>query len=371
MKKLVFFITFIAFAIILLSQEIQHETIAINIEVPVRVFTKAKFVEELTIKDFEVYEDGVLQKIEAMYLVKKTMIERKETEMKNEETRKEFIPEVSRNFILIFEIREYLPKIGDSLDYFFDKVIIPGDTLKVVTPLKTYEFIDDSFEKLPKQEISNNLKKKLKKDIRRANAEYWSLYRDVLDPLMSSVRGQLIQQLKNLIYFDEKKLLDFADYLKNMDGQKNVFLFYQIESLPVSKESADILSYMKDNTFDVKKVKQAFSDSSISSNFIYITKTSDYLTDITSSGAFNMYNLDQSHEIFSAFREVAKATGGVTDVSANVAASFERVVEASENYYLLYYTPKDYKADGKFKKIKVKVKGKKYRITHRAGYIAD
>jgi len=28
-------------------------------------------------------------------------------------------------------------------------------------------------------------------------------------------------------------------------------------------------------------------------------------------------------------------------------------------------------ADGKFKKIEVKVKGKKYKVTHRAGYIAD
>jgi hypothetical protein len=42
-----------------------------------------------------------------------------------------------------------------------------------------------------------------------------------------------------------------------------------------------------------------------------------------------------------------------------------------ENYYLLYYTPKDYKPDGKFRSIEVKVKGKSYSITHRAGYIAD
>jgi len=35
------------------------------------------------------------------------------------------------------------------------------------------------------------------------------------------------------------------------------------------------------------------------------------------------------------------------------------------------YTTKNYVADGKFKKIEVKVKGKKYRVTHRAGYIAD
>jgi hypothetical protein len=57
--------------------------------------------------------------------------------------------------------------------------------------------------------------------------------------------------------------------------------------------------------------------------------------------------------------------------SSNAAASFEKAVIASENYYLLYYNPKSYKADGKFKKITVKVKGKKYKVTHRAGYLAD
>jgi len=211
----------------------------------------------------------------------------------------------------------------------------------------------------------------LRKDTRIANAEYWSLYRDLLDPMFREVIDEIIRKLKNLVYFDEKKLLNFADYLKNMEGQKNIFLFYQIESIPIPKDSPDILSYMKDITFDVKKVEQAFSDSSISCHFIYITKTSDYTQDITYRGASNMQMLDQSHEIFSAFREMSIATGGTMDSSANVAASFEKVVEASENYYLLYYSPKNYKADGKFRNIKVTVKGKNYRITHRAGYLAN
>jgi len=47
------------------------------------------------------------------------------------------------------------------------------------------------------------------------------------------------------------------------------------------------------------------------------------------------------------------------------------VVEAIKNYYLLYYIPKNYRADGKFKKIEVKVKDKRYEVTHRSGYIAD
>jgi len=54
-----------------------------------------------------------------------------------------------------------------------------------------------------------------------------------------------------------------------------------------------------------------------------------------------------------------------------MASSFQRAAISSESYYLLYYAPKNYKADGKFKRIKVKVRGKNFRITHRAGYFAN
>ena len=81
--------------------------------------------------------------------------------------------------------------------------------------------------------------------------------------------------------------------------------------------------------------------------------------------------VEQSEDIFSAFNEVAVATGGISESSFNAAAVFKKAVEASENYYLLYYNPKTYSADGTFRTIEVKIKGGGYRVTHRAGYIAD
>ena len=52
------------FAFAIFAQEIQHDALAINIEVPVRVFKGKIFIENLTIDDFEVYEEGVLQNVE-------------------------------------------------------------------------------------------------------------------------------------------------------------------------------------------------------------------------------------------------------------------------------------------------------------------
>jgi hypothetical protein len=43
---------------------------------------------------------------------------------------------------------------------------------------------------------------------------------------------------------------------------------------------------------------------------------------------------------------------------------------ATDNYYLLYYAPKDKTADGKFRSIEVRTKSGAYRIEHMAGYLA-
>ena len=68
---------------------------------------------------------------------------------------------------------------------------------------------------------------------------------------------------------------------------------------------------------------------------------------------------------------MAVATGGYINSSSRADILFKSAVQASENYYLLYYSPNSYIADGKFKEIQVKIKNKKCNIFHRAGYFAN
>lgn len=377
MKKLILLAAIAALSLVLISQEISHETLVINIEIPVRVFKKNTFVDNLTIDDFEVYEDGILQKIEAVYLVKKASV------VKREEKAKRFTPKITRNFIFVFEIREYLPKIGEVLDYFFDQIILAGDTLKVVTPVKSYDFKREALGRLPKERIVEQLKGKIRQDAFLGSADYRSLVKH-LRYLMESegleakllMIQETLRELRDLRNFDEQRLMNFADYLKSTEGQKYVFMFYQKETTPIPENlnAWNRLEMMKSISFDVNKIKRAFSDSSISSHFLYITKVAWQGLDITrrgSMGASNTETFDQSAEIFSAFKEMAQATGGLVDSSDNVAVSFQKAVAASENYYLIYYAPKSHKKDGKFRKIKVKVKNQNYRILHRAGYFMN
>ena len=379
MKKLIAITITVMLAVILSAQEIRHQAIAVNVEVPVRVFKGAEFIDNLVIDDFEIFEDGVRQKIDAVYLIKKTAIEREESELGREIARQRFAPKPSlRQFVLVFEVIDYSPYLDDVIEHFFDHVYAQEDKLAIVTPLKTYHLNSDLFAQKSAKEVTDELKAKLKKDIRLGNAEYKSIMRRIISGDAAYIDYLRLKRMRRL---EQEKVLEFAETLKKIEGQKNVFLLYQRDAVlrpNVSIGNLAVSDYLhstddleRDITFDVEKVKQAFSDSMISAHFIYITGTEQYQQSVLNMGPSGATARDWSMQTFGALFEVAKATGGITDSSANPAASFQKASDASENYYLLYYTPKEFKADGKFRKIKVKVKGKNYKVTHRAGYFAD
>lgn len=405
-KRILIIISF-CLTFTLLAQELQHEAVAINVEVPVRVFDGDKFVDNLSIEDFEVYEDGVLQKIEAVYLIRKTSIRRIQE-------KKKFIPKTARHFCLVFEIAEYSPKLEDALNYFFQNVLVPRDNLTVVTPLKTYSMKSENLEILPKEKTVNELKDILRKDALVGNSEYRSAVKDltglarslsaslsnkdelraldaaksveyegvVLDELINRYTV-VLEKLENLRRVDEQRLLDFANFLQDMEGQKYVFLFYEREFIPqieprllnqyleMHQNRPDIILslnslfdlYQRDISFDVNRVKQAYADSSISIHFLFYAKPADHIVGIRME--------EHSEDIFSAFREMALATGGSVESSANPDYLFQHAADAAENYYLVYYSPKNYTRDRKFHRIKVDVKNRNYNITHRVGYFAD
>lgn len=121
--------------------------------------------------------------------------------------------------------------------------------------------------------------------------------------------------------------------------------------------------YKREVSLDVKKVKKAYADSSVSMHFMFITRPRKNINGVRME--------EHSEDVYAAFREMAQATGGFMDSSARPDYLFQQALDAAKNYYLLYYTPKNYKRNGKFREIKVRVKKGNYRVTHRAGYFAD
>jgi len=396
-------------AIMVYSQQIAEEAVVINIEVPVRVFQDGIFIENLSIDDFEVLEDGTLQLVEAVYLINGRSVERSEE-------KKRFSPATTRNFFLFFEISEYTPEIGDAVDYFYADVLVPGDNLIIVTPMNTYKLRNRVLEYQSKQELSKQLKDLLRNEALRGNAEYRGAVQELvglakslsagkpddigklsqpLDEYTLSGYGRLplekqlmkymntLGRIEKLRQVNQQKLLEFAEILKSNDGQKYIFLIYQREYIPQIEPSIlnkyiaqyedepHILHCLyglfeitrRDLSFDVDLVKQTYADSSISIHFLFLTPPIKHIQGV--------YFQERSGDIFSAFKEMADATGGFIDSSANAVASLKRAIHASENYYLLYYSPQRYEKDGKFREINVRIKEKDYKVIHRQGYFAN
>ena len=359
----------------LAPQQIRHDSTVVNIEVPVRVYSRGVFVEDLSMTDFEIFEDGQPQTLESAYLIRKTNVAR-------EEGNPNLRPTVSRQFILLFALQEYLPRVGDALEYFFSEVLTPADTLQVVTPAKTYNLKPESHQRLPQEKMADQIRRKLRADIQLGNSEYRSAIRHLEDIISFDVDPEVKQIMymdqvrifKDLKYMDRERLLNFAEYLKGREGQKTVFLFYQKELIPVlpGLDEFSQMELIKEVNFDTDEILRAYSDASISIHFLFVTnKGMRENIDVRGMAPLRVDLLDMSDRIFAAFKTVARATGGIAESSQNAAAAFRTAADASENYYLLYYRPTDYRSDGKFRKIEVKVKGRRYRVLHRAGYIAD
>jgi len=406
MKKFIFPTAFLLLTFILFAQVERHEVTVTNIEVAARVLEGNRFVDDLTIEDFELYEDGILQKIEALYLVKKTNIER-------EETLKKFNPALSRHYYLLFQITDYNPKLAEAIDYFINQVLQPEDTLMIWTSIKRYNLSSNAIKTMPRETISKEMQKIIRKDTKIGASQYRELMRNLkrLVRAISSSAGyegptmtemetdstssmfgleinlpryrETLQKMESLRIVDEKMLIQFANILKKQEGENIVFFFYQREFRPeiksnilnrmmsINQDNPNVmgdlqdlfLAYHREIQYDINKIRQAFADSSLLFNFIFMHKTPEIVSGI--------YMREQSEDVFSTLSEAAKATGGVVDSSQNPAVGFKNALDTSQYYYLLYYSPKNYIKDEKFKHITIKLKNKDYRITHRAGYYAN
>lgn len=394
------------------AQVLQHETGAVNIEVPVRVFQAGTFVDHLNIGDFELFEDGRPQKIEAFYLVKKRIIERQEPAA--------FSPDTSRHFYLFFEMTEYDSRVRQALSLFVDEVLLPGDNLTLVTPMRTYRMKSEAFSDAGRARVFEQILGLLRRDILAGGTEY----REVVDDLKAlaltmtgavgltatntqspmagdlfgggsvfdvniSVEEQLqayttlLGRLESIRQVDQAQVTALAESLRGQSGRKEIFLFYQREFIPkldpmiltayqsVYNERPDIVQtvtglfefFRRETSLDVEAVRRAYSDSGAAVHFLFLTRPAPKVPGVTME--------EQSEDIFAPFREMSRATGGYMASTANLEVAMKSAVAAAENYYLLYYTPDGYRTDGRFRRITVKVRAGGVSVSHRLGYIAE
>jgi VWFA-related protein len=404
LSKKILGLLLIFFPLALIPQTNQQPAALPPIEVPVRVLFDGQFVDNLSLDDFEIFEDGNPQKIDACYLVKGINLEKIQGETS-------FPVNLSRHYYLLFQTNDYDPKLAEAVDYLFNQFLLPEDMLTLMTPMKTYNLSREALKSMPKEKLSKDMKNLLKKDIQEGNGEYNLLLKDLkkLVKVISAGGGAVVEsdmetdstsseigleltlsryketlaKLENVRLVDDNKFINFARALKRLPGQKIVFLFYQREFRPEISSTTlnmmlseyqdqpnilgDVMElfqvYSRKTSFKIDQINQAFADASICFNLIFMNKESQYF--------FGLNMREQSEDLFRGFSDTAQATGGIVDNSPNPGAGFKKAAETSEKYYLLYYTPANYAKNGNFKNIKVAVKNKNYSLAHRLGYFAN
>lgn len=372
----------------------------VNIAVPVRVYSEGEFVENLKLDDFMLYEDGMPRKIEAMYLVKGSEVARKQAPQ-------DFTPNLNRHFYFIFYMTEFSPRLEPVFDYFFKDVIKPEDSLSVMTPVDLYNLSKRALQNKPPEKISEELIGLVRKDTQIGGGEYRSILSELkrlvqqintssgtevdmsssstmftLDNLLERYRDTMVR-MEQTRFIDQNKFIDFARQLKRLEGEKIVFFIYQREFRP--EMSSSVLNRLVSEYQDKPQIMQitqelfqlyntplnvkfepivlAFADSSILFNLIFMHKEEQNEPGITMR--------EKSEDIFDAFSKVAEATGGVVDTSQFPLEGVKKSVDNADSYYLLYFSPEYYRADGKFHRIHVKVKyASRCRVIHRVGYFS-
>lgn len=373
------------------AQDLRHNVRVVNIEVPARVFEGEKFIDDLKLADFEILEDGVPQTIEACHLVRGADVARSEGQAAAAK------PGTARTIVLLFQVWSYFAEINEAVDVVFDRVILPGDSLIVLTPLKTYSMADNALARLSGERLKEQLRSRLRQDIIAAGREYREALR-LLEAAVSSpsdenmaAAREYLTRLEGLRRIATKDFVGFARFLKNREGSKHVFLFYQVERLPKlsARRQNELMGgnpydvnmlfnlmdqdlFKRDPAFDIRTIREAFSDSSVAIQFLFLTKIPVMEFDITAlRPSPDIVYVEHSEDVYRAFDEIARATGGITVRSSNPAFALGRAAAAAEAYYLLYYTPRAGGAKPGFREIEVRVTRPGVMVNHRAGYLAE
>jgi len=404
-KIFVFFLSVFLAAGFSLTQENQKAAV-VNIEIPVRVFEGNQFVDTLSIDDFEIYENGVLQNTKALYLTEKAQIIR-------QDLKQQIQPELGRQFCFLFQMTEYSPRIKEGMDYFFHNIFRSGDSILLVTPLKQYSLSPKAMEIKSRENLVQDITKVIRKDTQFGSSEYNSaiidlkrivstlssmtggeqtMYQTSIDTSSADSAGpsdlihllpnyrETLEKLESMRIVDEKNFLAFASHLKTLPGQKIVFLFYQREYRPelnsttmnrlISNNQANpgLLNQLQDLfqvyhrnvNINIDRLKKVFADSSLMLNLMFFNKTPEDIPGVVMR--------EQSEDLYKIFSELAQSTGGIVTSAQNPDAALKNASDMADKCYLLYYTPTYYIADDQFKNIEVKIKDKNYKVFHREGY---
>lgn len=368
------------------------------IPLTVRVFQGNQFVDDLTLDDFEISVSHRLEKPVSLFLVNRQQIERQEGELSSP-------PDLTRRIIIMMKMIDYHPQLAQAIQDLFMNEILADDILEIQTPLKSYMMVPGALENVPRPVLIKNALELVRKDIMQGNMLYNSLLNELkrfvrrisgvstfeteelggisedlgLPFLFQNYRMNM-QKLEALRRIDENQLLQFADHMQKISGQKFIFFLYQREFLPEINPAKmnELLSMYQDEpnivgelqdlfqqfhrplAFNAPVLEEAFASSEAQLNFLFLNKDAPRVAGLVMR--------ERSEDIFKLMTKIARATGGITEASQNPEAALRKAFALASKYYLLYLEPREELEAAVFNPVMVKVKRENVSVMTRLGF---
>ena len=419
MKKKVFVaVIFFISAVISLIPQKDQEVIAekvevVNIEVPVRVYYKGKPVPDLKKTDFRLYENSKLQKIHGFNVYRKK-IQAQDIGLNANVQRTAYKP---RFFVVIFNLSDVHTNVNSGIDYLFEKVLRKNDRLMV---LMNHKFIPEKILvdlKTDKEKMKELVREDAKKSrllllkyqsqidifLRESKQRMFKynclhgpydnvenctrLFKEFLDKLLL-----FFKDYKRIYLFpDLNRYYTFAKYLEKTKIEKWGICFYQYEKfIKLKLDShfrrriqAYIGACMSDTSITGERsiwgriVQKALNDldkemnisygfpaDQISKLFLKVNTTfhTIFIKSLTPLIEEDFEYKSVSTNIEKSLRKITSITGGELIGSNNLERSLEKISSKEDILYILTYVPIDNQK--KDRKIKIKMKNKKYKILY-------
>jgi VWFA-related protein len=374
-------------------QDKPRESVTVTaVEVPVRVFDKNGFVSGLTKEDFEVFENGVKQEITGFEAVSRTI-----SPIQNATPDAIPRPPRKRNFLLIFNVFDYTPQVGEAIDYLFQKILRPEDRLMIL--------VEDKFFSLQTghslAEVAADLKKTLtrykvisRREIGKAFADLdraagvavSGISEDPGDsgdpgnsgefgdsggsgesgnPVMDIAR---FYDLYMQVWLDyRKRLLDFdldlyrgiAKRMQKLDGDKWAICFQQRDLFPQFKsqgrleraldrlvESGGMMQQLVESkkseirrsqdlgkSHSAELIRSLFTEANITFHLLIMKS----IGAAASNESRDLELRDVQPDYEDALRRISTATGGLTIFSNRAIDTLKAAAVKEDQYYLLVY----------------------------------
>ncbi len=372
-----------------------------NFEVPVRVFLKGVLVDNLTKKDFLLYEGGKKQKINGFYILKKKIAVSDDFSSDS----KKGVGK-GRYFVLVFRISEFNNQLKKGLNYVFDKVLKKTDQLLIFindktlsvnnleNPLSTKEVVSKMLHK-----ESVKAKYRLTKILNVINNELSVTEFNIFTASSMNQPGvEIIKFLEKYlkIWNSYKKLYltpsvddyyNFARYLQKINKEKWVINFYQIEMFPKLKRYGEMMSRIRNRIGELQgssRGEDVYYSRKISNLLMKLNISMNATTDFPADEISKLFYKVNTvfHSIFinttkailskdvefkkissnleNSLREITKKTGGTLISSGNIAKSVEKLTNKEDILYMLTYSPEGKKIG----KIKIETRNPKYKVVY-------